>query len=150
MSVGSISSIDQGLADQIEAVRNSTNATVKTKNQNTLGQADFFNLITTQLTNQNPLEPMKDTDFIAQMANFSSLEQMANLNKNFEQFSESQIGLAAQTYLGKTVSLVDDAGKNIQGTVTEVNLSAEGTEISVNGTSYPVDRVNRVRLPQVP
>ena len=47
-----------------------------------LGESDFMNLLITQLKNQDPLEPMKDTDFIAQLANFSNLQQMTSVNTN--------------------------------------------------------------------
>lgn len=50
---------------------------------NELGKDEFFKLLITQLRYQNPLEPMDDRDFIAQIAQFSALEQMQNLNHSF-------------------------------------------------------------------
>ena len=49
----------------------------------TLGKEDFLNLLVTQLRYQNPLDPMDNTEFVAQLAQFSSLEQMSNLNTAF-------------------------------------------------------------------
>jgi len=49
-----------------------------------LGKDDFLQLLVTQMTNQDPLEPMSDTEYIAQLAQFSSLEQLQNLNTNME------------------------------------------------------------------
>ena len=54
----------------------------------TLGKDDFLKLLMTQLQNQDPSKPMEDTDFIAQMAQFSSLEQMTNMTSTFEKFVE--------------------------------------------------------------
>nr|WP_236911998.1 flagellar hook capping FlgD N-terminal domain-containing protein [Clostridium sp. Cult1] len=55
---------------------------------NDLDKDAFLRLLTTQLANQDPLSPIEDREFIAQLAQFSSLEQMQNLNKNVEKLSE--------------------------------------------------------------
>lgn len=64
--------------DQLEADKNKNIA-----KKNDLDKNVFLRLLTTQLSNQDPLNPMEDKEFIAQMAQFSSLEQMQNLNQNF-------------------------------------------------------------------
>jgi flagellar basal-body rod modification protein FlgD len=55
-----------------------------------LGKDDFLKILMTQLQNQDPMNPMQDKDFVAQMATFSSLEQMTNMGKSMEQFVEVQ------------------------------------------------------------
>jgi len=55
-----------------------------------LGKNDFLNLFVTQLQNQNPLEPMDNTQFLSQMAQFSSLEQMQNIAGAMELLTLSQ------------------------------------------------------------
>ena len=55
---------------------------------NDLDKDAFLRLLTTQLANQDPLNPIEDRGFIAQLAQFSSLEQMQNLNKNVEKLTE--------------------------------------------------------------
>lgn len=72
----------------------------------TLGKDDFMKLLIAQLQNQDPTNPMQDTDFIAQMAQFSSLEQTMNLTKAFEKFAEVQ----SQSQLIQYNSFV---GKNV-------------------------------------
>ncbi|MHB1125896.1 MAG: flagellar hook capping FlgD N-terminal domain-containing protein [Bacillota bacterium] len=59
-----------------------TSATIKPKT--VMGKEDFLKLLVTQLKNQNPLSPMEDKEFVAQMAQFSSLEQMQNLSQGMD------------------------------------------------------------------
>ncbi len=58
--------------------------------QNTLGQDAFLKILITQLQNQDPSNPMEDKEFISQMANFSTLEQMTQMNKNLSSFIDMQ------------------------------------------------------------
>ncbi|TYR77522.1 flagellar hook assembly protein FlgD [Rossellomorea vietnamensis] len=55
-----------------------------------LGKDDFMKILMTQLQNQDPLNPMQDKDFIAQMATFSTLEQITNLGESMEKFIEAE------------------------------------------------------------
>ena len=73
----------------------------------TLGKDDFLKLLMTQLQNQDPSKPMEDTQFIAQMAQFSSLEQMTNLNSTFGKFIEQQQQtqlIAYNQFIGKEIT----------------------------------------------
>lgn len=63
---------------------------VRTTGKSTLGKDEFLKILMTQLQNQDPTNPMKDNEFIAQMAQFSSLEQMTNLTTAFEKFAGAQ------------------------------------------------------------
>lgn len=58
---------------------------------NSLDKEAFLKLLVTQLANQNPLNPVEDKEFIAQLAQFSALEQMQNLNKNLISMGEKII-----------------------------------------------------------
>lgn len=69
-----------------------------------LGKDDFLKILMTQLQNQDPMNPMQDKDFIAQMATFSSLEQMTNMNKTMEKllaFQEQNQLMTYNNFLGK-------------------------------------------------
>ena len=57
---------------------------------NVLGKDDFLKLLMTQLQNQDPSNPVEDTEFIAQMAQFSTLEQITNMNSTMERFIQLQ------------------------------------------------------------
>ena len=88
-------------------------ANAGSKSSATLQMEDFLQLLTSQISNQDPLEPMKDTEFISQMANIASLEQMEQFSKGFETFADSQKDMVAQAYLGKMV-IIKDQGQEVQ------------------------------------
>lgn len=72
-----------------------------------LGKDDFLNLLVTQLQHQDPLNPAESTEFTAQLAQFSSLEQLNNINdnlKNMELFQTSVANSQAVSYIGKEIT----------------------------------------------
>jgi flagellar basal-body rod modification protein FlgD len=72
-----------------------------------LGKNDFLNLLVTQLQHQDPLNPAESTEFTAQLAQFSSLEQLSNINdnlKNMEMFQKSVTNAQAVSYIGKEIT----------------------------------------------
>ncbi|MEK4406887.1 flagellar hook assembly protein FlgD [Sporosarcina sp. FSL K6-6792] len=87
-----------------------------------MGKDDFMKLLITQLQNQDPTNPMKDNEFIAQMAQFSALEQTMNLSKSFEKFAEAQGQsqlIQYNSFAGKEVRWhelkLDDKGQSVVG-----------------------------------
>ncbi|WLR46945.1 flagellar hook assembly protein FlgD [Halobacillus litoralis] len=66
------------------------NQQVRGTGSSTLGKDDFLKILMAQIKNQNPLDPMKDKEFISQMTEFSSLEQMTNMSQSFQRFMDSQ------------------------------------------------------------
>ena len=108
---------------------------------------DFLQLLTAQIGNQDPLEPMKDTEFISQMANIASLEQMQQFSKGFESFATSHDKMVSQNYLGKDV-VIEDEASTVSGVVTSVEKNAEGElKVVVNGNSYDTSSITKVSLP---
>jgi flagellar basal-body rod modification protein FlgD len=87
---------------------------------------------------------MSDTDFIAQMANFSSLQEMQTLTNNFSSYSTPALESAAQDFLGKQVTVTDSQQGSVTGTVTAIDSSSGSPEIVVNGTSYDISTVTNV------
>jgi flagellar basal-body rod modification protein FlgD len=77
-----------------------------------LGVDDFLKLLSVQFTSQDPLKPMEDTQFISQMASFTSLEQMQTLSQDFAAFSKSQSVSTASSYLGKQVTVTDSSARD--------------------------------------
>jgi flagellar basal-body rod modification protein FlgD len=93
-----------------------TNSIEKTNyNQNKkLDKNAFLNLLVTQLQNQDPLNPVEDKEFIAQMAQFSSLEQLQQLNQKFDSNLES---------LSKIKESIDEQNENINNSLNELKDS---------------------------
>lgn len=77
------------------------------KNNNELGQAAFLELMITQMNNQNPLNPQDNSEFVAQLAQFSSVEGLERLNKNFTSFMSNN-ALQASSLVGRNVTVASD------------------------------------------
>ena len=105
--------INQVSADQLNTV---------TQTSSSLGKEDFLQLLVAQMKNQDPLDPIKNQDFIAQLAQFNSLEQMMNLNKNFEQLNAMQMLTQAAALIGKGVAWNDSEGNVQSGAVSSVEI----------------------------
>ena len=109
----------------------------------TLGQDDFLKLITVQLANQDPMKPMEDTSFIAQMAQFSSLEQSSQMSRDIAAL-RSDMGLQSATaLLGREVVLDSEDGE-ITGVVESVDATTDTLRVSVGGQLYPFSSILRV------
>ena len=112
------------------------------KPQQSLGKDDFLKLLIKQLEYQDPTSPMDDKEFIAQMAQFSTLEQMTSMSADFAKLTAMITGTEASQALGRSIELTD--GENVvQGTVKAVTRD-EVPQILVNGTYYNWNQVRKV------
>jgi len=120
--------------------------------QKSLGADDFMKILMTQLTAQDPMNPMKDTEFIAQMANFSSLEQMRGLSQSFMAYSSSQQMATAPLYLGCEVTVKDPSATNgeIKGKVESVTVKDGTPALMINGKTYDPKLITNISLPPQP
>lgn len=108
---------------------------------NKMGKDQFLNLLMTQLKTQDPLKPMDDTQFIAQMAQFSSLEQMQQLTSSFSQVkSVSMVGKYVEgTYTNETTGEKMTVTGNVDGTKykdSKVYLSVNGKDVLIDDVDY--------------
>jgi len=104
-----------------------------------MGQKDFLTLFTTQLKCQDPLDPVKNEAFVAQLAQFSQLEATTSMDQTLKNYVESMAGermMSSTSMIGKTVSVPDapaiitPGGKPVQGFVS-LPTGAEGVKFEV-------------------
>ncbi|MCK4257441.1 MAG: flagellar hook assembly protein FlgD [Halanaerobiales bacterium] len=136
----------------VGATNNSTQMTNNSTEENVLGKDDFLKLLVTQLQYQDPLNPMEDRDFIAQTAQFSSLEQMQNMNQNFSNLMRMQSISQMASLLGKDVSYFKPAGETeeaevLTGTVSEVKYEDGIALMVIDGEDIPLDFMLSIKEP---
>jgi flagellar basal-body rod modification protein FlgD len=137
------------LSNWVDITNNSNNNIYKnlisSEQKSTLGKDDFLKILTTQLSNQDPTNPLQDRDFIAQMATFSSLEQLTNLNSSFEKFFGMQMNQYAGA-IGKEVSWTTDETSPIKtGVVDGVSRLDGNFFYTVGEEKVPMDRVIEIK-----
>jgi len=104
-----------------------------------LGKDAFLQLLVTQLKYQDPLSPMDNGEFIAQMAQFSSLEQMQNMNKNMESFLRTETLNQGANLIGHTIDVINpETGEIINGNVERVSFISGSVYVHLD-TEYVVD-----------
>ncbi|MBA2673390.1 flagellar hook capping FlgD N-terminal domain-containing protein [Ramlibacter sp.] len=98
---------------------------------NSMGMEDFLKVLLTQLTFQDPLKPMDNQEFMAQMAQFTSLEQTQQLNEKMSQLVSNQAALQSVGLIGRSVDVTLASGTSLTGTVTALSLSGESPALTV-------------------
>jgi flagellar basal-body rod modification protein FlgD len=133
-------------------IQKSSNLKTETSS-NSLGKDAFLQLLVTQMKYQDPLNPSSDTEFVAQLATFSQLEQLQNLGTTMT--NTQAFGLVGKDVIMKSV----DTGNNTSyysGTVDFVTITNGKAYFSIGGKLYPADKLDTViddkymnQLPQV-
>ncbi len=118
----------------------STKATEKRSGAD-LGKEDFLLLLVTQMQYQDPLDPADNTEFVAQLAQFSALEQMSNLNTTAS--NNAAYSMVGKEVLVRHTNSVGDI-QEVQGTVDYVTIKNGEAYVSINGADYEFDEVVQV------
>ena len=104
-----------------------------TQATNGMGKDTFMKLLVAQMSNQNPMEPTDDKEMIAQMTQFSTLEQITNMaTESTKSATASQMSQAVNL-LGRTVTYLDTDGNKQTGTVDQVSMVNGAPNLSVGG-----------------
>lgn len=108
-----------------------------------LDKDDFLKILITQLTKQDPTKPMEDKEFIAQMAQFSTLEQMKNMSEGFSNVAEKIQSTQALGMLGRTVEIAN--GDSLVSGKVEAVTGGDFPNLLVNGKYYGLDSVSSIK-----
>jgi len=104
-----------------------------------LGKDAFLQLLVTQLRHQDPLSPQDNSAFVAQMAQFSSLEQMQNLNENMERMLNLQFSISAPHFLDRYVTVADESGLPYSGRVQAIEYDWGSTFLVIDDKRYGLE-----------
>jgi len=134
----------------IENFVQTTDNTTASASGTVLGKDDFLKLLVTQMKNQDPLNPMDGTEYTAQLAQFSSLEALQNIDAEIQQLKTNQAAAnnsRAADYLGKTVTAAGDSFTLANGGVSDLRyrLTADAAETYLkvyNGAGHYVASID--------
>jgi flagellar basal-body rod modification protein FlgD len=122
----------------VKTTADAANEALSAKTGNGMGQKDFLTLFTTQLKNQDPLDPVKNEAFVAQLAQFSQLEATTTMSQTLTDYVNSMAGermMSSTNMIGKTVAVPDAPGVLVDGESIQglINLptGAEGVKVQV-------------------
>lgn len=119
-----------------------TNTTTTKKTNDSLGKDDFLKLLITQLQYQDPMNPMEDKEFISQMAQFTSLEQMQNLNSSMQMTQASSM-------IGMKVTWTDSSSAEVKtGVVDSVRLVDGAPKLVIGSDSIELSKITGVEYPK--
>ncbi len=141
-----IPSINSTSGSQAASAAATAPTAIASSGLSTLGVNDFLKLITVQMQNQDPLKPMDDTQFIAQMASFTNLQQTQTLTADFEAYSQQAAINSANGLLGGYVTVADAAFGTVTGQVTSIKIESGVPKLLINGVPYDLSAVQNVSI----
>lgn len=123
-----------------------------TNDKKTLLQDDFLKLLTAQLKNQDPLSPVDDSQFLAQLAQFSALEQMNSVAQSVKELNNNMTWLASQSLLtqgaamiGKEAVAVGADGSEINGVISSIKVEAGSLNVVIGEETVSIDGIREIR-----
>lgn len=110
----------------------------------------FLKLMVTQLKNQDPMNPTDSAEFLAQTAQFTSLEKLEEVADQSAQAYSAQMAFGASSLVGRTVTYADADGNELSGTVSSVRFGPTGPVLGVGGAEVALDKVTAVEAAAAP
>ena len=110
-----------------------------------LGKDDFLKLLVTQLQHQDPMNPVDDTDFMGQMAQFTSVEQLTNMATSIQLMSTASQSTQSIALIGKTVSWKKEDGTSGEGVAQSVSFADGKISITVGDAQIAPNEIESVK-----
>ena len=120
----------RSFTSMIEAIGGNISTEAQSLENNSIAQEDFIRLFLAQLTNQDPLEPVDNSEFLAQMAQFTSLEQSRLMNENMTNLLAMNSSDQGLSLLGTSVEVIN-GNQLFAGTVEGIQFSPQGLSLTV-------------------
>lgn len=133
---------------EIQSLYDTTNATPEVltgQAGGALGKNEFLQMLVAQMQNQDPMEPMDNAQMTAQLAQFSSLEQMENLNSQFEGFQQSSTVAMSLMNSGQPVVMELIDGSTVEGVLEKVQWRGGESQFVVDGKIYSSGNVTSMQ-----
>jgi flagellar basal-body rod modification protein FlgD len=130
-------------SQQVDAFNKTLNEGKGAKANAALDKNDFLKILITQLSHQDPTQPMDDKAFISQMAQFSSLEQMSNMSEGLTKVADLISRSQAVSLLGSAVEI--GSGESTVSGIVEAVTSGSFPQVLVNGQYYDFSQVQKVK-----
>lgn len=121
-----------------------SDATQSVNDRVQLGKDDFLKLFITELRYQNALNPLDDREMLAQMAQFTSLEQVQNMSAVVDELARAQRATQATALIGRTITATTEEGEELSGVVSAVTFADGEVLLVVDGKEIPLSQVTGV------
>jgi len=135
---------------QVSSAASATTAAVSAtgrasqKEKNAFDQDAFLKILVAQLSSQDPLNPLDQNEFIAQMAQFTQVEQTLKLNENLQALGNT-LRFSTSLLVGAHVRYIDDSGRESTGTIQAILFEKESVRARMtDGTECPLDAISLV------
>jgi flagellar basal-body rod modification protein FlgD len=128
---------------EVDAFNKSLNTDTSKKPTASMDKNDFLKILITQLSHQDPTQPLGDKEFIAQMAQFSSLEQITNMSEGLSKVANLVARSQALGLLGSNVDVAD--GASLVSGVVDAVTAGDYPQLLVNGKYYDYAQVQKIK-----
>ena len=132
-------------AAQPSAAASAFGSTSKPSSASGAGQPDFLKLLLAQMKHQDPTSPTSATDYVTQMAQFSSVQGITQLNQSITSLVALQGLTQGVTLIGKTVSYTNAAGQAATGTVSAVSMVSGQPQLLINNVNVSMSQIQSIQ-----